>query len=65
MFTERPGFSGLRTVESFLEVIELLLSSPESELKNMQRNSRHYVCDNCGFKAFLRQFDLVMQELVL
>ena len=64
MFAERPGFSGLRTVEKYLEVIEVLLSSPESELNDMQRNSRHYVCDNCGFKAFLRQFDLVMRELM-
>lgn len=64
MFEERPGFAGLKTLDDFLAVIEMLLSCSEAELAVMQKESRAYMLQHCSFDAFLRQFDKVIQEVL-
>lgn len=64
MFRERPGISGLKTIDDFLAAIKILIESSTAELTQMQKASRKYMIENCSFAAFQRQFDSIIQGVI-
>ena len=64
LYQERPGISGLREADEFVDAIGELLDLKESEIKQASQESRDYILQNCGFEAFLGQFERIMGELI-
>lgn len=64
LYGERPGISGLKTVDDFVDAIGELLDLRASEIKRASQESRDYILQNCGFTAFLGQFERIMGELI-
>lgn len=64
MYCERPGISGLETVDAFVGAIGGLLEASQNTLAEKTQQSRDYVLENCGFAAFLNQFQAVTEALI-
>lgn len=63
LFTERPGISGLKTVDDFVYAIEKVLALPKKQIKQKGREGRDYILKECGYKAFLKQFQRIVHAL--
>lgn len=60
-YKERPGISGLTTVESYIHAIEKLLNETPEQLQERQAKSREYVLNHCGFEAFHKQLKGILE----
>ena len=63
LYLERPGISGLDTAKEFAVAVRDVLSSDET-LQRLSQQSRDYVVANCGFSAFMSQFNHLLEVLL-
>lgn len=64
LYAERPGISGLKSVNEFVDEVSSVLDLGQEELQRASEESRDYILQHCGFEAFLRQFERILGELI-